>query len=671
MNYFQKYISYLCLWNIALISLVSVAFSNSGKDKIPNLYPSNHLVSVLLQNPVPLYPTHSNPASPLSADSGNLNLIPAQRVWASNSYNTNHLPENAIDGISSTVWSSDVMDSQPSLYSLMYLVDLGENNSIQKIELDAPDYSNIPWAQKSTYTFFPKTFFLSIVKEVFDTTGAVQLQWSYIPRSFNPGNSDTSTYCMATNYRPPEGGRYVAYTDGTVIGRYIAVVVQEAEQFPPGAGPLFAGKYAAQIADIKIYSSDAPQQGIPFSNIQLSKDTTNNNIKISWSTQSAMSTVLTQVYGTSSNSIPIAQNDNTTTHSVTISGLYTSATDEYIYLPCGIYNGQNYAASFLDWITYMPVPYYLIAIHNEPCELHISASDDSTEFEGFYTQLKQMILLANQNNIKLVSMFAPDWADYLTLDTTKLMDLETWKKQGHEIGIFHSSIYNIGVWDGYSNYSIGCDYAVRLALQGSVDTVTNQYEGNMVNFMEKASKLYPAGGTLNSGCSGAKFDLNDLPDKVLYDTSGPWQNHDALGVIQDDIEPQRGVNNYVISGLRHNIKHHWISHAIHSPNGLDQNLVVFNQMPSGVYGMVFHSLFGPYSEYSTFTQYIAFLHKLDPQGNKSITLTNIINQRILPENVCDIESFPMAQWTDKDSTSWHTGPDVCTTYSTCSICNNK
>ncbi|MCI5140441.1 MAG: hypothetical protein D3909_01635 [Candidatus Electrothrix sp. ATG1] len=79
-------------------------------------------------------------------------------------------------------------------------------------------------------------------------------------------------------------------------------------------------------------------------------------------------------------------------------------------------------------------------------------------------------------------------------------------------------------------------------------------------------------------------------------------------------------------GAYNGIERKWLTH--HFLAKAQGAKTVFSTMRSGVYGTVNHS--SP-RELQTFLEYLDFLHRLDPQGEKSRTVSEIIEQKLLPE----------------------------------------
>lgn len=262
--------------------------------------------------------------------------------------------------------------------------------------------------------------------------------------------------------------------------------------------------------------------------------------------------------------------------------------------------------------------YYFIAIHNEPYH------DQELDLAENYAILKEMIKKADEYNIKLTLMFSPQWADLIQLD-----DLEAWKDRGHEIAAHHHSIYH-GSWDGYTNYSR--EKMEELRKKNRVNIITRKkvpvpetYLGTLDDFMEKLKKINPE---MNSGCVNEEGDKNAMPDGIIYGTCSGYANFGTPGTrIAGDAEAQKGKNDFVTAGTVKGITRKWLAHyQIFKDEKAGETM--FSSMDSGAYGVVAHSSRGDADEYYEFLE---FLHKKDPGGGGSKTVSEIIEGELLPE----------------------------------------
>ena len=290
-----------------------------------------------------------------------------------------------------------------------------------------------------------------------------------------------------------------------------------------------------------------------------------------------------------------------------------------IVVACGWAKGQEAATP-----TPHEVPYYFIAIHNEPC--HFPGGRRALEIS--YHTLGEMIEQADKYNIKLTLMFAPQWADFIAEDSERMDLLAKWKKQGHEIAGHHHSIYH-GNWDGYTNYP--AEYA--LAERARHTARPEPYLGTLADFLRKLRKIEP---TLQCGCMNDEFDKKELPEEIIFDTCSGFANFGPPGRrLGDGVAPEKGRNEYVSVGQFGGVKRRWLAHyqiTTHERQKAAQG--VFRAMSEGVYGVVTHSI---QSQAVPYYEFLDFLHTEDPEGERSRTVSAVIRENLLPEKVLSDE----------------------------------
>ncbi len=266
------------------------------------------------------------------------------------------------------------------------------------------------------------------------------------------------------------------------------------------------------------------------------------------------------------------------------------------------------------------IPYYFIAIHNEP---HNSEPEGRKKIEKSYAILKKMVKKADEYNIKLTLMFTAQWADYISESPERTTEFEEWKKQGHEIAAHHHSIYH-GNWDGYTDYAKEEAENQRIK-QGKTP---EEYLGTLDDFIKKLKKINP---NIHSGCMNAE-DKKEMPDEIYYDTCSGFANHGEPGKRERDSDTsKKGKNEYITVGVYKNIARKWLAHYQTTLDRRQQKAQeVFNSMNSGVYGSVNHSAI---HEESAFYSWLEFLHSKDPTGEKSRTVSEIIDQKLIPEKL--------------------------------------
>lgn len=265
------------------------------------------------------------------------------------------------------------------------------------------------------------------------------------------------------------------------------------------------------------------------------------------------------------------------------------------------------------------MPYYFIAIHNEP---YHSEPESRKKIEQSYAILKEMVKKADEYHIKLTLMFTPQWADYISESPERMADLESWKKHGHEIAAHHHSIYH-GNWDGYTDYTKEEAFAQRIK-QGKTP---EEYLGTFNDYINKLKKINP---DIHSGCVNEEHDKAEMPEKIIYGTCSGFANYGEPGKRQSDTpNPDKGKNEFITVGNYKGIQREWLTHYQANTKEREPKAEeTFNSMSSGVYGAVFHSGEGEKPYFETF---LTFLHSKDPEGRKSKTVSEIIEEKLIPK----------------------------------------
>lgn len=228
------------------------------------------------------------------------------------------------------------------------------------------------------------------------------------------------------------------------------------------------------------------------------------------------------------------------------------------------------------------IPWYFIAIHNEPY------NHEWNQFfiEESYEILKEMIDKADVYQIKLTIMLAPSWADYILSDKKRIMELERWKKSGHEIAGHHHDVWH-GNWDGYSTLSRQEAEASRERVGGhNFESCygSETYYGTLTDFTAKLRLLNPA---IKAGCMNDRPNKNALPDAIIYNTCSGFANYGEPGRAESDTNPEKGKNEYISVGTYNDIERKWLTH--HFMEEARGAINIFSSMRSGVYGTANHS----------------------------------------------------------------------------------
>lgn len=287
-----------------------------------------------------------------------------------------------------------------------------------------------------------------------------------------------------------------------------------------------------------------------------------------------------------------------------------------------VYAGGNCSQSCSNATGVGSIPYYFIAIH---CEPYNGFPDAKKLIENDYKTLQQMVSAANSYKKKLTIMFSAQWMDYINQSQLRKRELKTWKNQGHEIGGHHHGVEH-GNWDGFSNYPYNYISEKRIAKVGKVEP----YLGNLKAY---SSKMNVAGINVSSGCMNEEEDKSELPDSIVYSTCSGYANSGPLGTKSAGVEtlnPDRGMNDYVIVGSWNGITRKWLSHYLIPNEEYKQKAIKsFGKTnPNSVYGVIAHSTA---NQYSAFYSYLNYVHQKDPRGSKSKTVSQVINQKLLPE----------------------------------------
>jgi hypothetical protein len=133
-----------------------------------------------------------------------------------------------------------------------------------------------------------------------------------------------------------------------------------------------------------------------------------------------------------------------------------------------------------------------------------------------------------------------------------------------------------------------------------------------------------------------EIDKNELPDKIIYDTSLGTANFGPLNTLLSDFEnPEKGINDYTSTAKVNSIKRKWLAHyQINNDNDSENAKRVFSSMSSGAYGVIMHSF---KKQMSSFIYFIDFLHQIDPESKYCRTVSEIIENGLLPEKQVDLK----------------------------------
>lgn len=277
------------------------------------------------------------------------------------------------------------------------------------------------------------------------------------------------------------------------------------------------------------------------------------------------------------------------------------------------------------------LPWYFVTVDNEPFnnEQHQFYTEES------YNILKKMVAKADEYHIKLTLLFAPSWADYLLTDKERAAEFARWKNNGHEIGAYHHEIDQEN-WDGYS--LLPQSEAEMQRIKMGYSAASNSYHGSLTDFIAKIRQLNP---DLKSGCMNDEHGKDVLTDAIVYDTCSGFANFGEPGRIELDMDPEKGRNDYLSVGSHNDIERKWLTHYAMTSERAAEN--AFNAMHAGgVYGVVNQSV--P-RDWQAVLDYLEFLHTMDPQAEMSRTVSQIIEQQLLPEkklSTAQIHTVPLS-----------------------------
>jgi hypothetical protein len=266
------------------------------------------------------------------------------------------------------------------------------------------------------------------------------------------------------------------------------------------------------------------------------------------------------------------------------------------------------------------IPYYFIAVHNEPYHL----PDGEKRIERNYEILSEMVSRADDYSIKLTLMFSAQWAEYISSSSDRVKTLQLWKDRGHEIAAHHHTIYHHN-WDGYTDY--GLDYIREQRLKFGKEP--EPFLGNFEKYIKIMKKINP---DIKSGGMNDEEDKQEIPDEVIYDTCSGFVNIGEGGRrIKDLPTAEHGINEFITVGtLNNTVKKFLVHYTLFTQDNLIEAQKTIRSLKSGVYGVVTHSISRQAKHFYTFLE---TLHDMDPDGEKSKTVTEIIEQKLIPEKI--------------------------------------
>lgn len=260
-----------------------------------------------------------------------------------------------------------------------------------------------------------------------------------------------------------------------------------------------------------------------------------------------------------------------------------------------------------------PVPEYFIAVQN-----WAAFEGGTQELEDSYKALAGMVKLADEQNVKLTLLFGARYAAYIASAPARLAEFEGWKKTGHEIGAYHEGPES-PAWDGYTDLPAEALARLRKGAAQGAPAPGHQ------EFFAALDLLAPA---MKAGCMQGRADEGFLKAAPAYEICGGPGRRGMAGKGTGG-EGYKGINEFlgvfVSSGaVRKSLA------CFHPADkaGIEAAEKSFSGLPAGVYGTAFKST--P-SEFGAFYAWLAFLRRVDPQGQRSRTVSVIVDAKGLPE----------------------------------------
>jgi len=233
------------------------------------------------------------------------------------------------------------------------------------------------------------------------------------------------------------------------------------------------------------------------------------------------------------------------------------------------------------------VPYSFLAVH---FEIDPTTKEAADKWQNMVT----MVDLANEHNVPLTIMFWPGSAEYALASSERMAQVRAWQAQGHEIGIHNQGCYN----DGECKGSASCH-------QESDNLLYEQLAGNY---------------TIKSGTTVCALNL--FPT-YQYEGGGRPDGRSAVGINYTyDPAPE-----HEIYGL--NMKAGYAG-------GTQIKISQYNTLNKDeIYGFANHGEgdAGNIGGTVELKEWLNFLYEKDPEGKKRMTLSDIMEKHILPNQL--------------------------------------
>lgn len=209
-----------------------------------------------------------------------------------------------------------------------------------------------------------------------------------------------------------------------------------------------------------------------------------------------------------------------------------------------------------------PGPNYYIAVQNGAYNF----KGGPGQLEESYKALEGMVKLAGQQNVKLTLLFTAQYALYISTDITRMAEVETWEKSGHEVAAYHQGP-GTRAWDGYSD--LGPEALGRLRKEDRAGKAAPDHS-------EYARALALIDPYIKTGC------MVDRADKEFLAAAPPYEICRDLGArgsgANDHIAFAGGKDKKYLSTFQPADK-----------AGIEAAKTAFSAMETGVYGAAFKS----------------------------------------------------------------------------------
>ncbi len=249
-------------------------------------------------------------------------------------------------------------------------------------------------------------------------------------------------------------------------------------------------------------------------------------------------------------------------------------------------------------------PYYFTAVNNGAYDFKGGA----VYLEDSYKALEKMVQLADSQHVRLTLLFSAQYAEYISSGTVRQAALEEWKKSGHEIGAYHQGP-DTKAWDGYS------DLAGEALARARGGKVPESVPGHAAYF----AALGRLAAKIKTGCMAGAADSKFLAAAPEYE---------LCPAEKAGLTP-RGVNGFIFSAPGPGGGKKWLSTSAPSDRaGIEAAKKAFSKMEAGVYGAAFKS--SP-SEFGAFYAWLQFLKGADPQGVRSRTVAEAVEEKLVAD----------------------------------------